>query len=62
MDLILKVVEGSNGAEWGGLQARFDASEGLIGRAETARLSLPDSTRTVSRFTRTSAASGETTI
>jgi FHA domain-containing protein len=30
--------------------ARFDASGGLIGRAETARLSLPDPKRTVSRF------------
>jgi predicted component of type VI protein secretion system len=50
MDLILKVIEGPGGAEWRGLQARFDASGGLIGRAETARLSLPDSSRTVSRF------------
>jgi FHA domain-containing protein len=50
MDLILKVIEGPAGAQWSGLQARFDASGGLIGRAETARLSLPDSSRTVSRF------------
>src|SRR6267378_2513528 len=60
MDLILKVVEGPNGAEWRGLQARFDASGGLIGRAETARLSLPDSTRTVSRFHAHVSCSGET--
>ena len=50
MDLILKVVEGPSGTEWQGLEARFDASGGLIGRAETARLSLPDASRTVSRF------------
>ena len=60
MDLILKVVEGPKGAEWRGLQARFDASGGLIGRAETARLSLPDSTRTVSRFHAHVSCSGET--
>jgi len=42
------------------LQARFDASGGLIGRAETARLSLPDSTRTVSRFHAHVSCSGET--
>jgi len=50
MDLILKVVEGPSSSEWQGLEARFDASGGLIGRAETARLSLPDTSRTVSRF------------
>lgn len=50
MDLILRVVEGPSGTEWQGLEARFDASGGLIGRAETARLSLPDASRTVSRF------------
>ncbi|HEX4597343.1 MAG TPA: type VI secretion system-associated FHA domain protein [Burkholderiaceae bacterium] len=50
MDLILKVIEGPSTASWQGLEARFDASGGLIGRAETARLSLPDSSRTVSRF------------
>jgi predicted component of type VI protein secretion system len=50
MDLILKVVEGPSSADWRGLEARFDSSGGLIGRAETARLSLPDSSRTVSRF------------
>ena len=50
MDLILRVVEGPAGGNWKGLEARFDASGGLIGRAETARLSLPDSSRTVSRF------------
>ncbi len=50
MELVLKVVDGPNGASWPGLEARFDASGGLIGRAETARLCLPDTTRTVSRF------------
>jgi predicted component of type VI protein secretion system len=50
MDLLLKVTDGPTESVWHGLQARFDASGGLIGRAETARLSLPDSTRTVSRF------------
>jgi predicted component of type VI protein secretion system len=50
MDLILRVVDGPSGTGWRGVQARFDASGGLIGRAETARLSLPDSSRTVSRF------------
>jgi len=50
MELVLKVVEGPSDGEWRGLEARFDAAGGLIGRAETARLSLPDSTRTVSRF------------
>src|SRR5258708_34193888 len=60
MDLILKVVEGPKGAEWRGLQARFDRSGGLIGRAETARLSLPDTSRTVSRFHAHVSCSGET--
>jgi FHA domain-containing protein len=50
MDLILRVIEGPSRENWRGLQARFDASGGLIGRAETARLPLPDSSRTVSRF------------
>lgn len=50
MDLILRVVEGPSSESWHGLEARFDAGGGLIGRAETARLSLPDSSRTVSRF------------
>jgi predicted component of type VI protein secretion system len=50
MELLLRVIEGPSDSEWRGLEARFDASGGLIGRAETARLSLPDSTRTVSRF------------
>jgi predicted component of type VI protein secretion system len=50
MDLLLKVVEGPSDGSWRGLEARFDASGGLIGRAETARLSLPDGSRTVSRF------------
>jgi len=50
MDLLLKVVDGPSDGSWRGLEARFDASGGLIGRAETARLSLPDTSRTVSRF------------
>jgi len=50
MDLILKVTDGPPDGEWRGLEARFDPSGGLIGRAETARLSLPDASRTVSRF------------
>lgn len=50
MELLLKVVDGPSDGSWRGLKARFDASGGLIGRAETARLSLPDSSRTVSRF------------
>jgi predicted component of type VI protein secretion system len=50
MDLLLKVVDGPSDGNWRGLEARFDASGGLIGRAETARLPLPDATRTVSRF------------
>jgi predicted component of type VI protein secretion system len=50
MELLLKVIDGPSSGNWRGLEARFDASGGLIGRAETARLSLPDSSRTVSRF------------
>jgi len=50
VDLILKVIEGPADAEWQGLAARFDPTGGLIGRAESARLSLPDPSRTVSRF------------
>ncbi len=50
MDLLLKVIDGPSDGGWRGLEARFDRSGGLIGRAETARLSLPDSSRTVSRF------------
>jgi predicted component of type VI protein secretion system len=60
MDLILKVVEGPSGTEWQGLEGRFDASGGLIGRAETARLSLPDASRTVSRFHAHVSCSGDT--
>ena len=60
MDLILKVVDGPGGANWDGLQARFDGSGGLIGRAETARLVLPDSSRTVSRFHAHVSCSGDT--
>jgi predicted component of type VI protein secretion system len=50
MDLLLKVIDGPSDGNWRGLEARFDASGGLIGRAETARLVLPDTSRTVSRF------------
>ena len=60
VDLILKVVEGPADAEWQGLEARFDPSGGLIGRAETARLSLPDPSRTVSRFHAQISCSGDT--
>ncbi len=60
MDLILKVIEGPSSADWRGLEARFDGSGGLIGRAETARLSLPDSSRTVSRFHAHISCSGDT--
>jgi predicted component of type VI protein secretion system len=60
MDLILKVIEGPSTGGWQDLQARFDASGGLIGRAETARLSLPDSSRTVSRFHAHISCSGDT--
>ena len=60
VDLILKVVEGPADAEWQGLEARFDPTGGLIGRAETARLSLPDPSRTVSRFHAQITCSGDT--
>jgi len=60
MNLILKVVEGPSGTSCIGLEARFDTSGGLIGRAETARLSLPDSSRTVSRFHAHVSCSGDT--
>ena len=60
MDLILKVIDGPSTGGWEGLEARFDAAGGLIGRAETARLSLPDSSRTVSRFHAHISYSGDT--
>ncbi len=60
MDLLLKVIDGPSDASWRGLEAHFDPSGGLIGRAETARLSLPDSSRTVSRFHAHVSCSGET--
>jgi predicted component of type VI protein secretion system len=59
MELLLKVIDGPSDGSWRGLKARFDASGGLIGRAETARLSLPDSSRTVSRFHAHVSCSGE---
>jgi predicted component of type VI protein secretion system len=60
MDLVLRVVDGPSDGGWRGLEARFDASGGLIGRAETARLSLPDTSRTVSRFHAHVSCSGDT--
>ena len=51
MELILRVVGWPDEiTDRPPLIARFDHSGGLIGRAETARLSLPDPKRTVSRF------------
>jgi type VI secretion system protein ImpI len=51
MELVLRVVGWPDEVtDRPPLIARFDHSGGLIGRAETARLSLPDPKRTVSRF------------
>ncbi|HUN92412.1 MAG TPA: type VI secretion system-associated FHA domain protein [Burkholderiaceae bacterium] len=51
MELLLRVIGWPDEVtERPPLVARFDASGGLIGRAESARLSLPDPKRTVSRF------------
>jgi len=51
MDLLLRVVGWPDDMiDRPALMVRFDASGGLIGRAESARLSLPDPKRTVSRF------------
>jgi predicted component of type VI protein secretion system len=50
MDLILRVVAHVDAASTAPIVARFDAGGGLIGRAETARLILPDTRKTVSRF------------
>jgi FHA domain-containing protein len=44
------VLSSADGGELAGLVARFDAAGGLIGRADSARLKLPDTKRTVSRF------------
>ena len=50
MLLVLRVVEWPEGVTPAPLAAHFDDDGGMIGRSETARLSLPDPTRTVSRF------------
>jgi predicted component of type VI protein secretion system len=49
MELVLRVIEGPNGDK-PDIVARFDAEGGLIGRAESAHLSLPDAARVISRF------------
>ena len=48
--LALKVISRPDESDTTPLLAHFDASGGLIGRAETARLLLPDPKRMVSRF------------
>jgi type VI secretion system FHA domain protein len=48
--LALKVISRPDESDTTPLAAYFDASGGLIGRAETARLLLPDPKRMVSRF------------
>lgn len=50
MILTLRVLASAEGGDLAGLVARFDAAGGLIGRADSARLKLPDTKRTVSRF------------
>lgn len=50
MPLILRVVARAGDAEPPPIFARFDEAGGLIGRADSARLVLPDAKRTVSRF------------
>ena len=50
MILTLRVLSSAEGGELTGLVARFDAAGGLVGRADSARLKLPDPKRTVSRF------------
>lgn len=50
MQLVLRVVEWPPGAEPTPLAAHFDEEGGMVGRSETALLSLPDPNRTVSRF------------
>ncbi len=50
MILTLRVLSSAEGGDLGGLVARFDEAGGLIGRADSARLKLPDPKRTVSRF------------
>lgn len=50
VDLILRVVAHADQAQPGPVSARFGVDGGLIGRADSARLVLPDPKRTVSRF------------
>ncbi|HXF45651.1 MAG TPA: type VI secretion system-associated FHA domain protein [Burkholderiaceae bacterium] len=50
MILTLRVLSSGDGGDVAPLVARFDAAGGLIGRADSARLKLPDPKRTVSRF------------
>ncbi|HUL67990.1 MAG TPA: type VI secretion system-associated FHA domain protein [Burkholderiaceae bacterium] len=50
MILTLRVLSSAEGGDLSALVARFDAAGGLIGRADSARLKLPDPKRTVSRF------------
>lgn len=50
MILTLRVLSSGDGGDVASLVARFDAAGGLIGRADSARLRLPDPKRTVSRF------------
>jgi type VI secretion system FHA domain protein len=50
MLLVLRVVGWPEGVAATPLLAHFDVAGGLIGRSETAKLSLPDPKRTVSRF------------
>ncbi|HEU0200463.1 MAG TPA: type VI secretion system-associated FHA domain protein TagH [Burkholderiaceae bacterium] len=48
--LTLRVLTAGVGVDPAPLVAHFDAAGGLIGRADSARLRLPDPSRTVSRF------------
>jgi FHA domain-containing protein len=48
--LTLRVLSSAEGGDLSGLVAHFDRTGGLIGRADSARLKLPDTKRTVSRF------------
>lgn len=50
MILTLRVLSSAEGGDLSPLAASFDAAGGLIGRADSARLKLPDTKRTVSRF------------
>jgi predicted component of type VI protein secretion system len=50
LTLILRVVAHAEDSEPASVYARFGADGGLIGRADSARLCLPDPKRTVSRF------------